>query len=60
MDIKPIYASKTFWVNILAIAGIAVQQVAGSDLLDANAQVALLGAINVILRLVTKSAVSLV
>lgn len=47
---KTIWKSKTFWVNILGLVVLAV----GQDIIPAQAQVAILGTINIILRLVTK------
>jgi len=45
--------SKTFWVNIIAIIAIIVQQQFGY-LINADVQIYLLSAINLVLRTVTK------
>ena len=55
---KKWYHSKTLWVNaIAAVAGI-VQVITGNAWLDVEAQVAILGVINLILRIVTKQPLS--
>lgn len=61
---KSIFKSKTFWANLLtAVAGIAAS-VGGSDLIQANPEWAamaatLIGVLNIGLRFVTKSPVTL-
>jgi len=57
MDTKAWYASKTLWVNVLAIAAVVAQGQFGY-VLSPEAQVSLLGLVNLVLRLVTKSAVT--
>lgn len=62
MDSKPFWASKTLWANIIG-GGVAIATAFGLDLgLDAEAQTAIIGGImtvvNIVLRLVTTSAVS--
>ena len=54
MEAKYFFTSKTFYLNILAIAGILVQYFTGTEWIDAEAQVTLLAVINLILRMVTK------
>ena len=49
---KKFYESKTFWVNVLAIAGIIVQSYTGF-VIDAEIQVVMLGVANTVLRFVT-------
>jgi len=53
---KPIYKSKTFWVNIIAIAGIVLNSYYGIEL-DVETQAVMatgiLAVVNVILRLFT-------
>lgn len=64
MNSKPIIKSKTFWVNIItALVGV-VTVLGGSDLIKDNPQIAgigatALGVLNVILRLITVSPVSI-
>lgn len=58
MDSKPWYASKTLWVNALALVGMIVQGITGAEVLDAEAQGGILALVNLVLRLVTKSAVT--
>ena len=59
---KKWYASKTMWVNLLTVAGGVLAVFTGSTWIMDNPQVAavvvsMLGAVNMILRLVTKEAV---
>lgn len=56
-DVKHIYLSKTFWVNVIAIVGFGLQQKFGY-MIDPGMQVQILGVINIILRSVTHGAVS--
>jgi len=54
MDGKALLTSKTFWVNVVALAGMVLQAtglVSGSDWLGYEA--AALGVVNIILRLIT-------
>ena len=53
MEEKKIWASKTLYLNLLAIVAIIVQYTTGQELLGAEAQVAILAVINLILRMVT-------
>lgn len=60
-DSKPVWASKTLWVNLVAIVA-AVTGALGFDLgLDPETQIAVVGAVmgfvNIALRFMTKSAV---
>ncbi len=55
---KSIFTSKTFWVNVIGIVAIVVQTTTGKLLIDAEAQVAILAVINVILRAITKEPVT--
>jgi hypothetical protein len=60
MSNKPFWASKTLWVNALAVAA-AVGTVVGFDLtpeLQAEIVVIVMGVVNIVLRFVTKSGVS--
>lgn len=51
---KPWYRSKTAWVNLAAVLVIAVQWGVGVELIDLEAQAAILALINLALRLITK------
>jgi len=51
---KKWYKSKTLWVNSIAICVIAVQYMAGVELIPAELQTAILAGLNVILRSITK------
>ena len=61
MTSKPFWASKSLWVNIVAGAG-AISTAFWDTGLDAETQIAVVGGImavvNIILRLVTKTAVT--
>lgn len=58
MNEKNWYASKTLWVNALALIGIIVQGVTGNEIIvDAETQAGGLALINFILRLVTNKGV---
>lgn len=54
MDGTPWYASKTLWVNVLAVVAMIAQGVSGKVLISAELQLGILGAINMILRFLTK------
>ena len=54
---KKIWASKTLWVNILAIIALIVQTYTGF-VIDIEAQASILAFINVALRLITKQPIS--
>lgn len=51
---KKWYASKTVWVNLLALVGMALETVTGKQVLDPDTQGVILTVINLILRFVTK------
>jgi hypothetical protein len=53
MDGKPWYLSKTLWVNAISLVAMGVQMFTGTEIVDAEAQFALLGVVNLVLRLVT-------
>lgn len=55
---KKWWKSKTLWVNVIAIAGIIIHDVAGFDILTPENQAAALGIVNIILRSVTKGPVA--
>lgn len=50
----PWYASKTLWVNALALAAMIAQGVTGHILISMELQASILGVINMVLRFVTK------
>ncbi len=54
---KKIWLSKTFWVNALTIGAMVAREQAGIEI-SAEAQVSLLAAINIVLRLVTRQPVA--
>lgn len=55
--IKPIWQSKTFWVNLIALIALGVQQKWGY-VIDEAIQVQILTVVNVGIRMATKDAVS--
>lgn len=55
--VKKWYTSKTLWVNVIALAGAVGQELSGHGLLSAETQIALLGLINIILRLATNKSI---
>ncbi len=55
---KSIFTSKTFWANGVALLAMVIQGVTGKELLPLETQGVLLSVINIILRTVTKSAVT--
>ena len=57
MENKKFYLSKTFWVNILAIAAMVAQSLSGKEILNMEAQASILAGINIVLRFLTKSPV---
>ena len=63
MDSKPFWASKTLWTNVVAIVAAILGAFSIDVGLDPEGQVAavgvIMGIVNVVLRLVTKSSVTL-
>ena len=57
MDAKSIFLSKTLWVNVLAVAAGFLAPKLGVTI-SAEDQVAALGVINLVLRIVTKQPVN--
>jgi len=55
---KPLWESRIFWVNVVAIGIMVAQQAGIGYLIPADAEVVLLGAINLILRLVTREPIT--
>ena len=58
MESKPIWSSKTFYVNLFAGVAMIAQAIAGKEVLPLELQGTLLAVVNVVLRFVTKSAVT--
>lgn len=58
MESKAFWLSKTFWINVIALAAIIAQSVAGKEIINVEAQASILAAVNIVLRFVTKSAVT--
>jgi len=58
MNGKKWYASKTLWVNVLAVVAIVAQGITGKQILSLEMQGVILGGINMVLRLVTKSEIA--
>lgn len=57
---KPIWKSKTFWVNVLGLAVLVVKQATDTHLIpDASTGVAVLGVLNIIMRVLTTDPVSI-
>ena len=56
-EIKKVWKSKTFWVNVIAILALLAQTQVGF-IIDAEAQAALLAVINLGLRAVTKTPIA--
>lgn len=54
---KKFWLSKTFWVNLLALVAIVVQSLTGF-VMSIEAQASILAVVNVVLRLVTKEAIT--
>lgn len=57
MDSKSIFTSKTVWANVVAVAATFAAKQFGVEI-DASTQVAILGVVNLILRIVTKQPVA--
>ena len=57
MDSKSIFTSKTVWANIVAVAATFAAKQFGVEI-DASTQVAILGVVNLVLRIVTKQPVA--
>lgn len=52
------WASRTLWVNAIAIAAMVAQGVTGKVLINMELQATILGVINMVLRFVTKTPIS--
>jgi len=58
MESKPIWQSKTFYVNLIAGVAMLAQAVTGKEVIPLAAQGSILAVVNVILRFVTKQPVT--
>ena len=47
---KAIYKSRTVWVNVLALIAVVAQELAGEDVFNPSLQLAVLAALNAVLR----------
>ena len=52
---KKWYQSKTLWVNVVAIVIVGVQSLAGTSFVPTQIQVAIMAVLNIILRALTKT-----
>jgi len=59
MEDKKFYYSKTFWVNAIAGVAMVIQTVTGNEVLDIETQAVILAVVNIVLRFITKGAVTL-
>lgn len=57
--IKDWYKSKTLWVNVLALAGVIAEGVTGKQVLTPEVQGVILTVVNLALRSVTKTGLTL-
>lgn len=55
---KSIFTSKTFWLNIIGLAAMIAQGIAGKELISMEMQGTILAVVNIILRTITKDAVT--
>ena len=58
METKPIYTSKTFWVNIIALAALTIQTQTGF-VISAEDQAYIWGALNIVIRFFTENKVTI-
>ena len=57
IDTKPLWHSKTFWANVVALGTLGIQHYFGVQL-DADAQVSIIAGVNIMLRAITKTGIS--
>jgi hypothetical protein len=55
---KQWYLSKTIWVNLIALIGVALETTTGKQILDPATQGVILTIINLVLRFVTKQGIT--
>jgi len=54
---KKVYKSRTVWVNVLALIAVVAQELAGENVFSAELQLAVLAALNAVLRFRTTEAI---
>lgn len=59
MITKKFWQSKTFWINLIACWAMISQAVIGEELFAVEAQAAILAAINLVLRSITNTSITL-
>lgn len=59
VESKPFWASKTLWLNIIGIAWVVGAKPLGLPTLSPEIEMGILGALNVILRFITKSEITI-
>ena len=52
------YTSRTLWANLLVVIALVVTNITGNNPLTAEAQIGILGLINLILRAITKQPIN--
>ena len=55
---KSIFNSKTFWVNVVALAAMITQGITGNEIITIEIQGTILAVINIVLRTITKEPVN--
>ena len=58
METKKFYESKTFWVNLIGGIAMILQGVTGHAVVSMETQASILAGINIVLRFITKGAVT--
>lgn len=58
MEPKSIFTSKTFWVNVIALVAMIVQGATGKELISVEIQATALSVANILIRMITKQAVT--
>ncbi len=62
-DSKPFWASRTIWANLIMVAGVILETTGVTDVMNAETQEvaigAIMGVVNLILRFVSKTPVTL-
>lgn len=59
MSIKPFYRSRTFWINLIALAAFVAQAATDNIIISPEAQAAILTVLNLVLRFRTTEGVGL-
>lgn len=55
---KSIFTSKMFWANIIGLVAMIIQGVTGNEVISLEMQGTILAVINIVLRTITKDAVT--